>query len=240
MPISLYTQISEELARRIASQEYPVGTAIPPENALAEEFGASRHTVRAALRQLQDLGLIARRRGSGTTVEAVRPKAGFSQSLSSLEDLVQLAARTPRDIQKMQEIVADIDLAGQLGVAAGTRWLRISSKRGESGQPPMVWTDLYVDAHYRGIRKLAQQHPDRLVSELIEAHYGRRIATVEQMITARAIPAAIARELDVEPDSAGLFILRQYRDQAGNVVEASTSYHPAGRYQFSLTLIRER
>lgn len=239
MSISLYTRISEELARRIANHEYPLGSLIPPENALAEEFGASRHTVRAALRQLQDLGLIARRRGSGTTVEAVSPKSGFSQSLASLEDLVQLAARTPRHIQKMQEIVADIDLAAQLRVGAGTRWLRISSKRGEAGKPPIVWTDLYVDAHYRGIRKLAQQYPDRLVSELIEAHYGRRIASVEQTIDARAIPAAVARELDVAPESPGLFILRQYRDQAGNVVEVSTSYHPAGRYQFSFTLIRE-
>lgn len=239
MSISLYTRISEELARRIASHEYPVGSVIPPENALAEEFGASRHTVRAALRQLQDLGLIARRRGRGTTVEAASPKAGFSQSLASLEDLVQLAARTPRDIQKMQEIVADIELAAQLGVAPGTRWLRISSKRGEAGQPPMVWTDLYVDAHYRGIRKLAQQYPDRLVSELIETNYGRRIAAVDQMITAQPIPAAVARELDVAADSAGLFILRQYRDQAGKVVEASISYHPTGRYQFSFTLIRE-
>ncbi|HYG45268.1 MAG TPA: UTRA domain-containing protein, partial [Bordetella sp.] len=75
--------------------------------------------------------------------------------------------------------------------------------------------------------------------ELIEAHYGRRIAAVEQTIAARAIPPAIARELGVPPESPGLFILRQYRDQAGKVVEVSASHHPAGRYQFSFTLIRE-
>ncbi|WP_240320180.1 GntR family transcriptional regulator [Achromobacter insuavis] len=239
MSISLYTRISEELARRIAGGVYAVGAVLPSENALAEEFDASRHTLRAALRQLQDLGLIARRRGSGTVVTAARPKAGFSQSLRSLEDLVQLAARTPRTILQVQEIVADLDLAARLGVGPGTRWLRFASTRGTPGQPPVVWTELYVDAHYKGVRKLARQHPDRLVSELIEEHYGRRIASVEQTISACAMPLAVAGELQVAPESPGLLILRHYKDQAGQIVEASCSYHPAGRYEFSTTLIRE-
>ncbi|MGV2897751.1 GntR family transcriptional regulator [Achromobacter sp. AGC78] len=239
MSITLYTRISEELARRIAAEVYPVGTVLPAENALAEEFEASRHTVRAALRQLQDLGLIARRRGSGTEVIAARSKAGFSQSLRSLEDLVQLAARTPRSIRQIQEVVVDVELAVRLGVGPGTRWLKFSSTRGAEGQPPVVWTELYVDAHYKGVRKLAREHPDRLVSELIEEHYGRRIASVEQTISACALPAAVARELDAVPESPGLFILRHYKDQAGQIVEVSCSHHPAGRYEFSTTLIRE-
>lgn len=239
MSITLYSRIAEELARRIAEGIYPVGSLMPGENTLAAEFAASRQTVRAALSQLQDLGLIARRRGSGTVVTAERSRAGFSQSLSSLEDLMQLAARTPRLIQQVREVVVDVDLAGQLGVGPGTRWLRFSSTRGEAGQPPMVWTDLYVDAHYKGIRKLAQQHPDRLVSDLIEERYGRRIASVEQTISGCAMPGPVARELGVPEQSPGLFILRHYRDAAGKLIEVSTSYHPADRYRFSMTLIRD-
>ena len=240
MPITLYTRISEELTRLIASGVYPVGTVLPAEHTLTEQFDASRHTVRAALRQLQDLGLIARRRGSGTVVIASRPKSGFSQSLSSLEDLVQLAVRSPRTIKQVQEVVVDVELAAYLGVGPGTRWLKFSSTRGVEGAPPVAWTDLYVDTHYKGVRKLAREHPDRLVSELIEEHYGRRIASVEQTISACAIPASIARELEVPVESPGLLIRRQYKDQAGQLVEASCSYHPAGRYEFSTTLIRER
>ncbi|MFC4275518.1 GntR family transcriptional regulator [Achromobacter aloeverae] len=240
MSITLYSRIAEELARRVADGTYPVGDPMPGENALAEEFDASRQTVRAALRQLQDLGLIARRRGIGTIVTAERQKAGFSQSLSSLEDLVQLAARTPRTLKHAREVVMDVEQAGRMGVRPGTRWLCLSSTRGEEGRPPMVWTDLYVDAHYKGIRKLAQQHPDRLVSDLIEERYGRRIASVEQVISGCAIPDAVAKELGVPGQSPGLLILRQYKDLAGSVIETSESYHPADRYRFSMTLIRDR
>lgn len=135
--------------------------------------------------------------------------------------------------------MADLELAARLGVGPGTRWLRFVSTRGTPAQPPVVWTGLYVDAHYKGVRKLARQHPDRLVSELIEEHYGRRIASVEQTISACAMPAAVAGELQVAPESPGLLILRHYKDQAAQIVEASCSYHPAGRYEFSTTLIRE-
>jgi len=238
--VSLYSKIAEVLAHRIAGGEYAVGSVIPTEHELAHEFDASRHTVRAALRQLQDLGLISRRRGSGTIVEAQGTKAGYSQSLSSLEDLVQLAARTPRTVHKMQEVVLDTELAAQLGCAPGSRWLRISSTRGEPGMAPNVWTDLYVDAHYKTVRPLVKAHPDRLVSDLIETHFGRRIASVEQTISGAAIPAILAKPLEIAPDAPALMILRHYRDQAGVVLLASVSYHPADRYKFSTTLIRQQ
>jgi GntR family transcriptional regulator len=49
----------------------------------------------------------------------------------------------------------------------------------------------------------------------------------------------IAKALNVAPDLPGLLITRHYCDQGGTVIVASISYHPAGRYQFSMTLIRE-
>ncbi|MGI3171020.1 GntR family transcriptional regulator [Pseudooceanicola sp. C21-150M6] len=46
------------------------GTRLPPETVLTRDLGVSLGTVQAALRQVQDLGLIERRRGDGTTVAA--------------------------------------------------------------------------------------------------------------------------------------------------------------------------
>ena len=38
--------ITERLTRRIISGEYPVGTKLPTERALAEEFDVARHVIR--------------------------------------------------------------------------------------------------------------------------------------------------------------------------------------------------
>jgi DNA-binding FadR family transcriptional regulator len=58
----------DTLRERIAAGEWPVGTRIPPEPALAELLGVGRNTVREAVQSLVHAGLLARRQGSGTYV----------------------------------------------------------------------------------------------------------------------------------------------------------------------------
>ena len=67
-----YASVARRLAEGISTGEYPVGTVLPTEFRLAEQFGVSRATVRSALRELQQLGLVSRRRNTGTRVEAAR------------------------------------------------------------------------------------------------------------------------------------------------------------------------
>src|SRR5205085_1065842 len=64
-----------------------VDTGLPPELVLVEEFGVSRHTVRAALQRLVADGLIERRAGLGTTV--TKRAAGGSWLIGSLDELLE-------------------------------------------------------------------------------------------------------------------------------------------------------
>jgi GntR family transcriptional regulator, transcriptional repressor for pyruvate dehydrogenase complex len=57
---------------RITNGDYPANRKLPPEKALAEEFGVSRPVLRAALERLRDQGLIYSRQGAGSYVRAVR------------------------------------------------------------------------------------------------------------------------------------------------------------------------
>ncbi|VTR61109.1 HTH-type transcriptional regulator frlR [Serratia fonticola] len=63
MKESLYKRIARELVQSIASGKYPVGTLLPPEMELCEQFDVSRHTIREALRDITEQGLIVRRKG---------------------------------------------------------------------------------------------------------------------------------------------------------------------------------
>ena len=58
---NFYERVARELVEAISSGRYPLGSRLPTELELCAQFGASRNTVRAALRELQDLGLIERR-----------------------------------------------------------------------------------------------------------------------------------------------------------------------------------
>jgi DNA-binding GntR family transcriptional regulator len=233
-----YSFIAETLSRRIAQGTYPQGELMPTEKELMDEFDVSRHTVRAAMGKLETAGLIARRRGHGTVVLDGDAPASFSQPLASLEDLVHLAATSPRTMQSQKEVVVDVDLAGVLGVQPGTHWVRFSSTRNAANGQPMVWTDVYVAKAYEAVRQYVRANPDRLISDLIEERFGCRIESVEQDISVVHLSSSIASALHVKSGTAGMHIIRRYRDSERRIVAASESFHPAGRYTFSTVLVR--
>ena len=68
MPNHKYQVILEKLKEDITAGHYQPGQRLPSESELVERYGASRMTVFRAMRELQTLGLIVRRVGSGTFV----------------------------------------------------------------------------------------------------------------------------------------------------------------------------
>jgi GntR family transcriptional regulator, transcriptional repressor for pyruvate dehydrogenase complex len=69
---ALAERIYHLIYSRIGNGDYPANQKLPPENALAEEFGVSRPIVRAALERLREQGLIYSRQGAGSYVREVR------------------------------------------------------------------------------------------------------------------------------------------------------------------------
>lgn len=240
MPVALYQRISEDLLRKISSGALPVGTLLPTEMALMASYRASRNTVRMALQQLQARGLISRRRNRGTMVEALPGgTATFTQSLTSLEGLVTLASAAQRQILASQDVVLDAAMAKSLQCQPGSRWHHMALVRREPGKPrPLGWTDAYVDPHYREVRELAEQHPDKLLTDLIETLYGRRIETVEQTVSSCAVSQEMSQPLGVAKGTPALRVLRHYRDAARHLVVVTRSLYPENRYSMTTTLVR--
>lgn len=64
----LYLQVAKLMRQKIESQEWPYGAQIPTLEQLAIEYEVSRITLRAALTQLENQGIVRRTRGLGTFV----------------------------------------------------------------------------------------------------------------------------------------------------------------------------
>jgi DNA-binding FadR family transcriptional regulator len=60
--------VAEELRSHIATGGWPAGRQVPPERALAEQFGLARNTLRRVLKRLEEEGLLERHVGRGTYV----------------------------------------------------------------------------------------------------------------------------------------------------------------------------
>jgi DNA-binding GntR family transcriptional regulator len=90
---TLYKKIVRVLQKEITNGKHPVGARLPTESALCRRFSVSRHTVREALRQLRESGLVSPRQGSGTTVAAAEPSF-YLHPVASVTDLMQYAVST--------------------------------------------------------------------------------------------------------------------------------------------------
>jgi DNA-binding GntR family transcriptional regulator len=237
----LYMELADQLTQEIANGAFAVGESLPSEMDLAKLYGVSRATVRSALQRVQELGLISRRKRAGIRVEAAKPRAAFRQSLSSIEDLVQFAVTTERHVRSIGEISARPALAAQIGIAPGSRRLRVEMLRTDPARPstPICWTEVYLDpAIGTSIRRKLKKNTG-LICELVEQCCGRAVQQVRQEIRAVGVPARIAGALVSEPNSHALEIVRHYIDQRGLVFETTVSVFPADRFTYSLRLTRQ-
>ena len=59
-----FEEIAQQIRNELAGGRLAVGSRLPPERALAEQFGVSRNTLREALRSLEHAGLIRLKKGA--------------------------------------------------------------------------------------------------------------------------------------------------------------------------------
>ncbi|MBQ6595089.1 MAG: GntR family transcriptional regulator [Clostridia bacterium] len=76
--------LAEELRKKIVSGEWKPHMRLMTEPQMVEAYGVGRHTVRQALNQLWEEGLIVRRQGSGTFVSALEGPAAPCRTVSMI------------------------------------------------------------------------------------------------------------------------------------------------------------
>jgi DNA-binding GntR family transcriptional regulator len=189
---------------------------------------------------IERMGMISRRRRSGTRVEAAHPTAPYSRSITTLQDLIQYAAETERHVRRIEPVTVDERTAGLLGCRPGQRWLHVGMVRvnPQMADRPICWTDVYLDPEVGELIRDELVHASGLICDMMEHASGRFVADVEQTIRATQLSESLSEELHAPAGSAALEITRRYRDTAGAVTQITVSTHPADRFDYRLTLRR--
>ncbi|GAB3866302.1 hypothetical protein GCM10029963_79420 [Micromonospora andamanensis] len=87
-----YQEIANDLRRRLAAGEWPVGTTLPGISDLQEEYDVSGlNTIRQAQRVLADEGLLNPVQGRGTFVTALPGPPGDPATLKQALDELRVA-----------------------------------------------------------------------------------------------------------------------------------------------------
>jgi DNA-binding GntR family transcriptional regulator len=238
LAMTRYKELRQILADEIATGKHAVGGRFPTEFELCDRFGVSRHTVREALRMLQDQGLLSRHAGSGTTVLAKSRAALYSHTLDSLDHLSDYAAETRFDCKHQGFVTLRGALAETLGCDSGERWLRFAGlRRAIANDSAICWTEIFIAEPYAAIREQAAEEAGSIYT-LIVRRFGIDISEVEQRVSALAVPTEIAAALSVEPAAPALLTRRRYFADRPTPFEITLSVHPGDRYAHTQRLKR--
>ena len=142
----LYKQLIGALASKIEAGVYRDGDKLPTESELVEEYGVSRITVRAAIKEMEDEGLVVRARGKGTFVTTSKElySANDEESFSRSCRLAGKHASTK--VLDFGLAVPSPNDARFLGLSEDCPVLRSRRLRFVDGVPTMVETNCYAHA----------------------------------------------------------------------------------------------
>jgi len=234
-----YLQLAQTLLNEIESGKYPVGSQLPTEFELCEQFGVSRATAREAVKRLVQMGLVVRQTRLGTTVRARAPNTAYRQSAAAVDDLYQYAQDTTLVIESSETRHVTAEQAQMLEASPGETWLHLKGRRHTKSRPePICLTEIWVAPAFRSIRGIMGPLT-QAVHAAIEQQFGEVIAEVEQEIRAVALTKAEAQQLSAQPRAPGLWVSRRYRNRHGKLVQLAISTHPADRFSYSTVLRRE-
>jgi DNA-binding GntR family transcriptional regulator len=234
-----YLQVANTLLNEIKTGRYPVGSFLPTEFELCDQFGVSRFTVREAIKQLVQQGLLVRCRGVGTQVCAASSNRGYVQVMSELSDLNQYVSETYLQVETSQVMAVQEPKAALLRASAGETWLHVDGLRfTREGDLPISHTEIYIAPQFRSIRGV-QGKMFRPIYVMLEEQFRATIGVVEQEIQPVQITDDLCRRLRVPVRSLGLLLTRRYLDERGELVELAVSVHPDSRFTYRETFRRQ-
>ena len=231
-PIPLWFQVAQHFEQSIAAGVLPQGSLLDNEIALAAQLGISRPTMRRAMEQLVDQGLIVRRRGIGTRV--VQPKVRRPLELTSLhDDLASTGQHPTTAVLRFETVGAEAEVAGRLRLDHGD---------------PVVWVERLRSAMDQPIARMTNWLPADVVTFDEEAlattglydllrRTGVLLHSATQTVGARTATTAEARELGESRGAALLTMERETLDDHGTVVEFASHLYAASRYSFEINLV---
>jgi DNA-binding GntR family transcriptional regulator len=233
-PIPLYYQIAQRMQSAIESGVLAPGSRIENELKLAEQLAISRPTIRRAIQELVDQGLLVRRRGVGTQV--VRGRLTRSVELTSLYDDLTLSNRIPSTKVLLHEaIVPPTEVLESLTLPAGSTVLHIKRLR-YADDVPFALLENYLPEEFMSLTP--EQLEKHGLYRLMRAR-GTTMRVARQTIGARTKSAEEAELFEQEPGSPVLTMSRTLFDQSGHAVEYGEHSYRPDLYSFEVTLVEK-
>ncbi|MBI3160043.1 MAG: GntR family transcriptional regulator [Chloroflexi bacterium] len=226
----LYQIVADQILHRIQSGDWEVNRRLPSEAELCAMFEVGRNTLRHALSELVDSGILKTVHGVGTFVMDGRT-AKTAQYLYGFSQEMQLAGKAVVSrVLESQLLEADASLARRLEIQLGAPVMFLHRLRVVDGEPTALERAYLPEAHFPGLLDL--DFSSHSLYHILAERYGSRPERAEQEIEAALATDRVAEMLQLTPPAVVLVVHRVTRRADGAVIEFVESELRADRFRF--------
>jgi DNA-binding GntR family transcriptional regulator len=233
-PIPLYFQIAQKIEKAVLDGTLPAGSRVENEVSLGDRLGLSRPTIRRAIQDLVDKGLLVRRRGIGTQV--VHGQVTRGVDLTSLyEDLTRSGKKPSTTMLTYKVMSADQKIADQLGVELDSPVLYLQRVRSADKVPVSIMEN-WLPADCTDITE--EELNEHGLYQILRGR-GVTIRVAKQKIGARKSTISESEILKLDKNSALLTMDRTAYDNSGRAIEFGHHCYRPDLYSFEVTLVEK-
>lgn len=228
---TMVEQVHEAVIGLLRDEQYTVGSYIPSEQELGERFGASRATVREALKRLVQEGLLDCRHGKGYFV--LSREAVFHKPITQLQSVTELMADMGYTVEnrvlRVQEEKPTPQVRRQLQLDEAQSVLRLERVRCSRGEPLIYSIDIFARVLIPGPWQELEWSGSLLQ---IFGEQSAQIANCRATIRATTLAPELCAEIGVPAATAWLCMEQLNFTRAGKPVLTSQDYHRGENFQF--------
>lgn len=166
----LYIQLADEMKSKINDGSWPKGEKIPSERDLIQLYDVSRMTVRSAIMELSNVGILEKVHGKGTFVKSKTIVQDLGGLYSFSEEMKKQGLVGTTQVIGKLKIHADSYLADKLNIPEGSEILELQRLRFDDVGNPLLYERSYFPFEKYSFL-IDEELQDHSLYELLEVKY---------------------------------------------------------------------
>lgn len=230
----LYLQIAKLMRQKIEKQEWRLGEQIPTLDQLEKQYKVSRITLRSALNQLAEMGVVTRTRGLGTFVAKDLSEQRWFKLANDLDELVDKVANLKIRLLQIERAEHPLVPAFPFG-RVGPAYHRLRRVHYHN-EVPYCLIEIYID------KDIFDSDPDAFINSPVVLQLALRpdvqIAGAKQIMRVTVSDQETAMHLNIGVGDPIADVCRTFLDENERIIYYAHIQYPTQMIQIETDLLQ--
>jgi GntR family transcriptional regulator len=226
-------KVYQQVKNSILNETYPIGTLVPTESELCQQFDVSRTTIRKAMALLEQEGFVNIQQGHGTEVLDYKTTQKLNHVTSFSETLESRGYKVDSQNMHIDMFVPPKNVLNDLNLPEDSQVVRIQRIQLANGKPIALMTNYIIPELVPGI--LSDSGKFVSLYRHLETKYGIKITSARDTIKGKAADMLEAELLEL-PIGSPLLVDHRVTYSINKPIEVVVMLVNATKYEFSVNL----